>query len=295
MSKITPCLWFDGKAEEAARFYVSLLPDSRVDNVQRMGMDWPGGKAGGVVMVEFTLAGQPYSALYGGPHYQFTPAVSFSVSCADQAEVDRLWSALGDGGAPLQCGWITDRYGLSWQIVPEGAHAPDEGSGARPGPAGSRKPWSRWSSSTSPSWSGPPKAHRGKPRTASAPYASRRLRPGTISGLCVSPPHRQEIDHAASRLGYRVRRPSWPLRCRHGPNRARTSGTPATRSTRTQATASRRPGRSGPSAMRVAATTTWGRCRSRVASAPRSRILCGRSATRAARRSARRSGPLPAA
>jgi predicted 3-demethylubiquinone-9 3-methyltransferase (glyoxalase superfamily) len=104
-SKIAPCLWFDGKAEEAARFYVSLLPDSRSDAVLPFG-------------VEFTLAGAGYISLNGGPNYQFTPAMSLFVSCADQAEVDRLWDALCDGGSPQRCGWVTDRYGVSWQIVP---------------------------------------------------------------------------------------------------------------------------------------------------------------------------------
>jgi predicted 3-demethylubiquinone-9 3-methyltransferase (glyoxalase superfamily) len=119
MSKIAPCLWFDGKAEEAAKFYVSLLPDSRIDAVVLYATETPGGSPGSVMTVEFTLAGSSYVALNGGPYFQFTPAISFFVNCADQAEVDRLWNALLDGGAPQQCGWITDRYGVSWQIVPE--------------------------------------------------------------------------------------------------------------------------------------------------------------------------------
>jgi predicted 3-demethylubiquinone-9 3-methyltransferase (glyoxalase superfamily) len=119
MSKITPCLWFNGQAEEAAKFYVSLLPDSRIDKVQRSVMDYPGGKAGGVLVVTFTLAGQSYMGLNGGTDVERTNAVSFSVDCADQAEVDRLWEALSaDGGAPIQCGWVRDRYGFPWQIVP---------------------------------------------------------------------------------------------------------------------------------------------------------------------------------
>lgn len=119
MGKITHCLWFDGEAEEAARFYVSLLPDSRIDAVMRSPMDYPGGQAGKVLTVEFTLAGESYLGLNGGPAYKPTPAVSFSVACEDQAEIDRLWAALEkDGGSPVQCGWITDRYGFSWQIVP---------------------------------------------------------------------------------------------------------------------------------------------------------------------------------
>lgn len=118
MSKITPCLWFDGKAEEAARFYVSLLPDSRIDAVLPYTVETPGGKPGDTMLVEFTFAGESYMALNGGPYYQFTPALSLFVSCNDQAEVDRLWDVLSDGGTPMQCGWITDRYGVSWQIVP---------------------------------------------------------------------------------------------------------------------------------------------------------------------------------
>jgi predicted 3-demethylubiquinone-9 3-methyltransferase (glyoxalase superfamily) len=118
MSRITPCLWFDGKAEEAAQFYVSLLPNSRIDAVLPYSVETPGGKPGDVMTVEFTLAGESYMALNGGPYFQFTPAISLSVSCIDQAEVDRLWDALSDGGSPQQCGWITDRYGVSWQVVP---------------------------------------------------------------------------------------------------------------------------------------------------------------------------------
>ena len=120
MQKITPCLWFDGNGEEAANFYVTLLPDSRIDKVVRSPADNPSMKKGGVLLVEFTLAGQKYSALNGGPQFPFTEAVSFMVHCEDQAEVDRLWAAIeGNGGTPSACGWIKDRWGLPWQIVPD--------------------------------------------------------------------------------------------------------------------------------------------------------------------------------
>lgn len=120
LQRITPCLWFNGNAEEAARFYVSLLPESQIDNVDRAPAEYPGGAAGDVLLIEFTLAGQKFQALNGGPEFRFNEAISFSLSCADQAEVDRLWSELtADGGAPIQCGWLKDRYGLFWQIVPE--------------------------------------------------------------------------------------------------------------------------------------------------------------------------------
>ena len=118
MSKISPCLWFGSEAEEAAKFYVSLLPDSRIDHVQKNVTDNPSGKAGSVLVVEFTLAGQRYMALNGGKPFDFTHAISFKIDCADQAEVDRLWDALSDGGSVERCGWLKDRYGVSWQIVP---------------------------------------------------------------------------------------------------------------------------------------------------------------------------------
>jgi predicted 3-demethylubiquinone-9 3-methyltransferase (glyoxalase superfamily) len=111
-------LWFDGEAEEAARFYVSLLPDSRVDHVQKNVTDSPAGKAGSVLIVKFTLAGQRFLALNGGTRFEYTHAISFQVDCTDQAEVDRLWDGLSDGGAVERCGWLRDRYGVSWQIVP---------------------------------------------------------------------------------------------------------------------------------------------------------------------------------
>jgi predicted 3-demethylubiquinone-9 3-methyltransferase (glyoxalase superfamily) len=118
--KIYPCLWFDGNAEEAARFYTSVFPDSRIDHVWRSSIEYPGGKVDDVLLVEFTLAGLSYQALNGGPHDKFNDAISLSVSCNDQAEVDRLWDALtADGGKPVQCGWLKDKYGVSWQIVPE--------------------------------------------------------------------------------------------------------------------------------------------------------------------------------
>ena len=119
MSKISPCLWFDGEAEEAAKFYVSLLPDSRIDKIQKNPVDGPAGRAGTVLVVQFTLAGQEYMALNGGMRFEYTHAVSFKIDCKDQAEVDRLWDALSsNGGSVERCGWLRDRYGLYWQIVP---------------------------------------------------------------------------------------------------------------------------------------------------------------------------------
>ncbi|HEX8194107.1 MAG TPA: VOC family protein [Allosphingosinicella sp.] len=119
-SKITPCLWFDGDAEEAANFYVTLLPYSRIDAVIRAPADNPSTQQGSVLVVEFTLAGQKYSGLNGGPQFPFTEAVSFMIRCDDQAEVDRLWTAIeNNGGKPSACGWISDRWGLSWQICPQ--------------------------------------------------------------------------------------------------------------------------------------------------------------------------------
>jgi predicted 3-demethylubiquinone-9 3-methyltransferase (glyoxalase superfamily) len=119
MSKISPCLWFDGEAEQAAKLYVSLLPDSRIEQVQKNTIDSPAGKAGSVLVVEFTLAGQRFMALNGGTRFEYTHAVSFKIDCADQAEVDRLWEALcADGGQAERCGWLRDRFGVFWQIVP---------------------------------------------------------------------------------------------------------------------------------------------------------------------------------
>jgi predicted 3-demethylubiquinone-9 3-methyltransferase (glyoxalase superfamily) len=118
MEKITPFLSFDGQAEEAARFYVSLLPDSRIDRVIHSPMETPGGPAGTVLLVEFTLAGRSYNAL-NTPGFTFTEAVSFMITCADQAETDRLWAALtSNGGSEVACGWLKDRWGLFWQVTP---------------------------------------------------------------------------------------------------------------------------------------------------------------------------------
>jgi predicted 3-demethylubiquinone-9 3-methyltransferase (glyoxalase superfamily) len=117
--KIKPCLWFDGKAEEAVHFYTGLFPGSSIDEVHRAKTEYPGGKAGAVLMIAFTLVGQSYLALNGGPHDRFNDAISLSVDCEDQFEVDRYWAALtAGGGTPVQCGWLKDKYGLSWQIVP---------------------------------------------------------------------------------------------------------------------------------------------------------------------------------
>ncbi len=115
--KITTFLWFDDQAEEATRFYTSLFPDSRIVEVQRYGQVGPG-EAGSVMTVTFELAGQRYVALNGGPLFPFTEAISLQVNCDDQAEVDRLWAALTEGGQESDCGWLKDRYGLSWQITP---------------------------------------------------------------------------------------------------------------------------------------------------------------------------------
>ena len=115
---IAPCLWFDGQAEEAAKFYVGIFADSSVDKVWRAG-DGLHIPADTAMLVEFTLRGQPFQGLNGGPGYPHTQAMSLSVDCADQAEVDRIWDGLAaDGGSPVQCGWVKDRFGVSWQVVP---------------------------------------------------------------------------------------------------------------------------------------------------------------------------------
>jgi predicted 3-demethylubiquinone-9 3-methyltransferase (glyoxalase superfamily) len=114
---IVPFLWFDDKAEEAARFYASIFPDSHIDSVSRYGEAGPGAP-GSAMTVAFTLRGRPYVALNGGPVFKFNPAVSFVVDCENQAEVDRYWSLLSADSEKGQCGWLTDKYGLSWQIVP---------------------------------------------------------------------------------------------------------------------------------------------------------------------------------
>ena len=136
MAKITPNLWFDGQAEDAARFYTSLFPDSRIDGISRSPADNPSTRAGEVLLVSFTLAGQPFTGLNGGPQFPFTEAVSFVIDCEDQAEVDRYWDALLEGGGEHgQCGWLKDRFGVSWQVVPRemGAYlgGPDPAGAAR--------------------------------------------------------------------------------------------------------------------------------------------------------------------
>jgi predicted 3-demethylubiquinone-9 3-methyltransferase (glyoxalase superfamily) len=117
MQKITPFLWFDHQAEEAANFYVSLFKDSKVTGVSRYGEAGPGPK-GTAMTVTFQLEGQEFTALNGGPIFHFTEAISFFVNCKTQEEVDYLWNKLTDGGEPGQCGWLKDKFGLSWQIVP---------------------------------------------------------------------------------------------------------------------------------------------------------------------------------
>jgi predicted 3-demethylubiquinone-9 3-methyltransferase (glyoxalase superfamily) len=119
MPTIIPHLWYSREAEEAAHFYASILPDSRVDRVTALPSDSPSGPAGSVRIVEFTLLGQPFVAFSAGPLDPFNHAISFMVSCDTQAEIDRYWDALLQGGTPEQCGWLKDRYGLSWQIAPK--------------------------------------------------------------------------------------------------------------------------------------------------------------------------------
>lgn len=119
MSRITPCLWFKDQAEEAARFYCSILPDSHVDAVHRATVESPGPRIGDVLLVEFTLAGQKFQALNGGIDAEYGLAVSMSFGARDQAELDRVWDGLLAGGTPQECGWLADRYGLNWQIMPE--------------------------------------------------------------------------------------------------------------------------------------------------------------------------------
>ena len=122
-NKIKTCLWFDGKAEEAANYYVSIFKNSRIIGIQRYteaGHDVHGQPAGSVLTVDFELNGYPFLALNGGPHFKFNEAISFQVMCEDQAEVDYYWEKLGDGGdeSKRECGWLADKFGMSWQVVP---------------------------------------------------------------------------------------------------------------------------------------------------------------------------------
>lgn len=117
MQKITTFLWFDNQAEEAARFYVSIFNNSRITSISRYGDAGPGPK-GSVMVVAFELEGQGFAALNGGPHFKFTEAISLQVNCETQAEVDELWEKLSAGGKKDRCGWLKDKYGLSWQITP---------------------------------------------------------------------------------------------------------------------------------------------------------------------------------
>jgi predicted 3-demethylubiquinone-9 3-methyltransferase (glyoxalase superfamily) len=124
ISKIVPCLWFNTQAEEAARFYIGIFKNSRVTEISyfgEVGKEIHGQPAGLVLTVAFELEGQSFTALNGGPQFQFTPAVSLQVMCEDQAEIDYYWSKLGEGGDPTtqQCGWVADQFGLSWQVVPK--------------------------------------------------------------------------------------------------------------------------------------------------------------------------------
>jgi predicted 3-demethylubiquinone-9 3-methyltransferase (glyoxalase superfamily) len=118
MTDITPCLWFDRNAEEAANFYVAVFPDSHVDALDRAPNDYPAGKTGDVLIVAFTLMGRPFTALNGGPNFRFNEAISFQIAVDTQAEVDRLSDALSAVPQAEQCGWVKDRFGVSWQIVP---------------------------------------------------------------------------------------------------------------------------------------------------------------------------------
>jgi len=118
MHTVHPCLWFDGRAEEAAKFYVSVFKDSEIVNTARY-LEGSPGEAGSVLTVRFVLDGQEFLALNGGPQFTFSPAISFVVPCQTQAEVDEYWERLSAGGEEGQCGWLVDRFGVSWQIVPD--------------------------------------------------------------------------------------------------------------------------------------------------------------------------------
>lgn len=117
MQKITPCLWFDGNAEEAMNFYTAIFKNSKIGSIMRYGEAGPG-PVGTVLSVTFKLDGQEFMALNGGPQFTFSPAISLFVNCETQAEVDELWEKLSEGGEPNRCGWIQDKFGVSWQIVP---------------------------------------------------------------------------------------------------------------------------------------------------------------------------------
>jgi predicted 3-demethylubiquinone-9 3-methyltransferase (glyoxalase superfamily) len=119
MPVITTCLWFDGDAEAAATFYTTTFPNSRIEKVTHAAADTPGNRKGEVITVDFTIDGSPFVGLNGGPEFQFNEAVSFMIDCQDQAEVDRYWDVLVEGGGEHSvCGWLKDRYGVSWQVIP---------------------------------------------------------------------------------------------------------------------------------------------------------------------------------
>lgn len=128
MQKITPYLWFEDQAEEAASFYTSIFKNSKINEISRYGEGGPG-PAGSVMLVSFELDGQQFIALNGGPQFQFTEAISFVINCESQEEVDYMWDRLTEGGEESMCGWLKDRYGISWQVVPtalpELLNAPD--------------------------------------------------------------------------------------------------------------------------------------------------------------------------
>jgi len=119
MQKITTSLWFDSRAEEAANFYISVFKNSKLGQINRYGEGAPKPN-GSVLSVSFSLDGHDFIAINSGPHYQFTPAISLFINCENQEEVDAFWAKLGEGGKPLMCGWITDKFGLTWQVVPKG-------------------------------------------------------------------------------------------------------------------------------------------------------------------------------
>jgi len=136
MTKVATCLWFDGEAEEAARLYTSLIPDSRINSVNTAAADNPSNQKGDVLTVDFTVGGHDLIGLNGGSDFRFNEAISLSVLCEDQAEIDRLWTSLIlGGGEPSQCGWLKDKFGVSWQIVPrvlpEMLNAPDRAAAER--------------------------------------------------------------------------------------------------------------------------------------------------------------------